>query len=200
MDTRDRLIDAAARVMRQQGLSRTTVKEIARAAGFSEGALYKHFASKEALFLAVLTDRLPPFVALTNTLPNRAGQSEVAATLREVARLALAFFSESVPIAVSVVAEHDLLERHLAGMQGSGAGPHRPNEAVATYLEAERALGRIRPDAHPGTVAGLLLGACFQRVFLRHYLMQGESAPEVEERFVEETVETLWRGIEPGEA
>ena len=58
-DTRDRILDAAAHVMRTRGFARTTTKEIARAAGYSEATLYKHFQDKTDLFLAVLKERLP---------------------------------------------------------------------------------------------------------------------------------------------
>ena len=64
MGTRERIVEAAERVMRERGLARGTTKEIARAAGYSEGTLYKHFESKEDLFLAMLTERFPSFVAL----------------------------------------------------------------------------------------------------------------------------------------
>ncbi|HEY2278086.1 MAG TPA: TetR/AcrR family transcriptional regulator [Streptosporangiaceae bacterium] len=58
-DTRDRILDAAAHVMRTRGFARTTTKEIARAAGYSEATLYKHFQDKTDLFLAVPKERLP---------------------------------------------------------------------------------------------------------------------------------------------
>ncbi|HEX4258089.1 MAG TPA: helix-turn-helix domain-containing protein, partial [Streptosporangiaceae bacterium] len=45
-DTRDRILDAATHVMRTRGFARTTTKEIARAAGYSEATLYKHFQDK----------------------------------------------------------------------------------------------------------------------------------------------------------
>jgi AcrR family transcriptional regulator len=41
---------AAAELFSQRGYAATTTKEIARAAGVSEGALFKYFATKEALF------------------------------------------------------------------------------------------------------------------------------------------------------
>jgi AcrR family transcriptional regulator len=64
LGTREKIVEAAERVMRERGLARTTTKEIARAAGYSEGTLYKHFESKEDLFLAVLAERFPAFVVL----------------------------------------------------------------------------------------------------------------------------------------
>ena len=56
---RVRIVDAAHELMLTIGLARATTKEIAKAAGCSEAALYKHFASKEDLFVTVLKERLP---------------------------------------------------------------------------------------------------------------------------------------------
>jgi AcrR family transcriptional regulator len=44
MGTRDDILDAAAEVLRTQGFARATTKSIAQVAGYSEAALYKHFA------------------------------------------------------------------------------------------------------------------------------------------------------------
>ena len=49
----------ALHVMPTRGLARTTTKEIARAAGYSEATLYKLFDDKFDLFLCVLAERLP---------------------------------------------------------------------------------------------------------------------------------------------
>ena len=51
--TRADLLDAAGRVFAQRGYSAATVEEIAERAGYSHGAVYSNFASKEELFLAV---------------------------------------------------------------------------------------------------------------------------------------------------
>ena len=48
-DTRDRIEQAAVRLFVEKGVAETTVKDIARAVGLSEGALYRHFASKDEL-------------------------------------------------------------------------------------------------------------------------------------------------------
>lgn len=56
---RVRILDAAHELMLTVGLARATTKEIARAAGCSEAALYKYFDTKEELFVRVLAERLP---------------------------------------------------------------------------------------------------------------------------------------------
>lgn len=183
--------------MRERGLARSTTKEIAREAGFSEGTLYKHFEGKEELFLAVLAERLPSFVALAKELPGRAGQGAVHETLEEVARTALAFYAEGVPISASVFSEPALLARHGEELRRRGGGPHRANEAMAAYLRAEQGLGRVREDAHPEAAAAMLLGACFQRAFLRSFLA-GDVESEEEGRFARGVVETLMPALSPG--
>src|SRR5438270_486350 len=167
--TRERILDAAAHVMSTKGLTAATTKEIARAAGFSEAALYKHFQDKEELFLCVLSTRLPPLIALLAELPERAGRGTVTATLEEVARAAVAFYDRSVPIAASLFADPQLLARHRERIGESGAGPQRPSEALTAYLRAEQRLGRLSRSAKPAVAAGLLLGACFHLSFRRSF-------------------------------
>ena len=56
-DTRARLIAAAGEAFAERGLRDVSIDELARRAGFTKGAFYANFASKEALFLAMLDDR-----------------------------------------------------------------------------------------------------------------------------------------------
>jgi AcrR family transcriptional regulator len=52
--TRERLVAAARDIFRREGYAAASVARIADAAGYSKGALYSNFDSKEAIFLAVL--------------------------------------------------------------------------------------------------------------------------------------------------
>jgi AcrR family transcriptional regulator len=51
--TRALLLDAAEEVFAEKGFTPATLDDIAHAAGYTKGAIYKHFATKEELFLAV---------------------------------------------------------------------------------------------------------------------------------------------------
>ena len=53
-ETRARLLAAAGTVFARHGLQAATLDEIAAEAGFTKGALYAHFASKEDLVLEML--------------------------------------------------------------------------------------------------------------------------------------------------
>jgi AcrR family transcriptional regulator len=193
-NTRERILDASAQVMSTRGLAAATTKEIARAAGFSEAALYKHFRDKEDLFLTVLSERLPPLISLLDDLPERVGKGAVATTLEDVARAAVAFYDRSTPIAASLFADPGLLARHRERMGEAGRGPQLAYELLAGYLRGEQRLGRLSRSAKPAVAAGLLLGGCFQRAFLRSFL--GEPADESTDHvFARDAVRTLLRGL-----
>ncbi|WP_207782208.1 TetR/AcrR family transcriptional regulator [Phytoactinopolyspora limicola] len=192
MGTRDLILDAAAQIMRDDGITRATTKEIARRAGFSEATLYKHFADKTELFVAVLAERAPGLAEVLATLGDRVGRGSVATTLSEVARSALLFYDETFTMAAGVFADRQVLQALRADLHRIGAGPEGVNHALTSYLTKERAAGRVRADLDPTAASSLLLGACLQRAFLRHFYGR-----ELEDADSTATalVETLIRGI-----
>lgn len=186
MSTRDRMLDAAAHVMRTKGLARTTTKEIAKAAGFSEAALYKHFTDKTELFLAVLKERAPhDFPALVAGL--EAGRGDVRKTLVDIARAATAFYRDTFPIAASIFSEPALLAAHREALKRHDTGPQVTPRTLARYLEAERALGRLPAGLDPRSAADLLLGACHYQAFLG-FFTDWPTDPEA-------LVAALWDGL-----
>ena len=54
--TRAQLMQSAARVAARRGLERASLDEVASDAGFTKGAVYANFESKEDLFLAMLDE------------------------------------------------------------------------------------------------------------------------------------------------
>ena len=65
--TRTRLVEAGFATFGRAGYHATSMADIARAAGMSQGAAYNHFAGKEALFAAVF-EAFNPFDELIDTL------------------------------------------------------------------------------------------------------------------------------------
>ncbi|MGC7194485.1 helix-turn-helix domain-containing protein, partial [Mycobacteroides abscessus subsp. abscessus] len=56
VQTRQRLLDAAAETFARKGFATASLDEIAEAAGFSIGAVYSNFASKDDLFAQLMAD------------------------------------------------------------------------------------------------------------------------------------------------
>lgn len=194
--TRERILDAAAHVLDTLGLAHATTREIARAAGYSEATLYKHFRDKEELYLGVLRERRPPFIDLLVQLPPTAGSGSVGVRLEELVAQALAFYRRNLPLSGALFSSPELLASHRSGLLASGAGPHRAVELLAEYLRAEAGLGRVSRQVEPGAGAALLLGACFQRAFLDTY-MGAAVSDDADTRFGRDLVEALLRGLAP---
>ena len=57
-ETRDKLFEAAARIFEEQGIGGASIEAIAAAAGFSRGAFYSNFNSKDELIIAMLEDHV----------------------------------------------------------------------------------------------------------------------------------------------
>jgi AcrR family transcriptional regulator len=55
--TRKCLIEAAAKVFTRRGMERASIDEVAEDAGYTKGAFYANFKSKEELFLAMLDEK-----------------------------------------------------------------------------------------------------------------------------------------------
>jgi len=162
--TRDRILDAAATVLVERGLVGATTRELARAAGCSEALLYKHFADKQELFLAVLTERMPRV-----ELPAASDRSDLATSLAAIVTALLAFFTRTFPMAVSIFGAPELLAEHRDGVSARGYGPERTVSLITSLLAEEQVAGRIRPGADLEAAARLLVGLAFHRAFLAAY-------------------------------
>jgi AcrR family transcriptional regulator len=165
MGTRERILDAAAEILRTRGVAQATTKEIAHASEVSEPTLYKYFGDKERLLLAVLEERLPG----PSRVSVRPGEGDVEDNLAELAHAVLDFYQRSIPVLAALLSDPQRMAAHRVAMSRHGGGPEQAATPFAEYLRAERALGRIASDADPDAAASLLVGACFQEAFLRYY-------------------------------
>jgi len=63
-ETRSRILDAAERVFSEDGVSRTSLEDVAQAAGVTRGAIYWHFKDKSDLFAAMVNRVTLPMEAM----------------------------------------------------------------------------------------------------------------------------------------
>ncbi|WP_147916128.1 TetR/AcrR family transcriptional regulator [Ruania zhangjianzhongii] len=169
---RERILDAAAVIMRRDGLVHATTKEIAREAGCSEALLYKHFPDKHDIFVQVLTERSPR-LDLAGGSP---GSGAVAGNLEHLVANLLAFYAQGFTIAVSIFSSAELLTAHREVMAARGVGPHGPAQIVHRYLDEEVGLGRL-PEIDTDAVARLLTGAALHEAFLATYAGEAIAEP-----------------------
>ncbi len=186
---REQILEAAERVFRAKGLSGATTREIAREVGCADGTLYLHFDDRIALFLAVLERTLPGFLVPLSALEHEVGKRTVRANLEEVLHGALGFQNQIMPLIGGLLAEPELLKNFQDVLRRRDMGPYRSIAALEDYIGAEQRLGRVPQSVQARTVALTLLGACFYRAFLSHFL--GEAMPFDQATFVAGVVGAL---------
>lgn len=194
MDLKNKIAEAAERVLLANGLAKTTTKEIARAAGCSEGSLYNHFKSKEDLFFHVLKGQLKNLMFTIKSLENQVGKETVRSNLEQVALAALKDFDDSMTLICAVFSEPGILLRQREGFSLRNEGPHRANEAVAAYLLKEQQLGRVREGVDLRAAADLILGSCYQHAFQLNFLGKEESGEE-RKQFANRVLDTVFAGL-----
>ena len=70
-EVRERLLATAMAVFTERGYDGSTLDQVAAAAGFSKGAVYSNFASKDELFLALMDRQVGDYVARIRNVLNR---------------------------------------------------------------------------------------------------------------------------------
>lgn len=106
-DVRHKVRDAAVALFALKGVKATTIKDIARAAGVSEGALYRHWPSKEDLAAQLFAAE---YTAMSQALRDAAGSGPAPQRLRRIVAHAFALV-EAAPDRARflLLAQHDAL-------------------------------------------------------------------------------------------
>ncbi|MBJ7341453.1 TetR/AcrR family transcriptional regulator [Mycolicibacterium sp.] len=146
---RARVLAVAYETMAAEGLS-VPIDEIARRAGVGAGTVYRHFPTKEALFGAVVRDRLEQMVTsgralLDSSEPGEALHSFVTAMVKQGATdMSLVQAMAGYGIDVDVVAPE--AEAEFLGLLGD-------------LLSAAQRAGTARPDVTVPEAKALIVGA-----------------------------------------
>jgi AcrR family transcriptional regulator len=159
-DTRDRIEKAAIRLFVEKGVAETSVRDIARAVDISEGALYRHFVSKDELVWAVFERHYVEFAGRLDALAKAetTAHGKLAAMIRG--------FCEAHD-------ENPTLFRFLLFVQHGqlsklSPGTPTPVDGVRTVLERGMASKEI-PDQPPDLATALVFGIVLQPVIFAAY-------------------------------
>jgi AcrR family transcriptional regulator len=182
--TRQALLEAASEMFCRHGLDGASIDEVAQAAGYTKGAFYANFKSKEELFLVMLDERFSEELerldrALAGTHePQEEALAAAAdfihfATDEEWQRLSFQFLAYAArneefrqELATRQRAMRERMAKVFARWKGGfGTGPPLPMENIAamTFFMADGFLaGRIIEPDLPGELYTTMVG-----VFLR---------------------------------
>lgn len=155
--TRDVLIAAATEVFARRGFEGASLEEIAETAGFTRGAIYKHFDGKEDLFFAV-TDLLNEQVieAFRSIAADSANPSEW--DISRLADLWRASVSESGLFAMGK--EHELyVLRNPDARPRAVAHRRKQREFVAAFIDEVAEQSGMTLRLPSSTLASIILAA-----------------------------------------
>jgi len=147
--TRARLIEAARRIVATRGIESTPISEITDAAGVGVGSFYNHFASKEDLLEAVISDTFEAHGAALERI--HAGKDDVAE-----------IFAQNIRLTVRLV-DHDPVWGWFAVRTGMYATQLRSSLGGRLARDLRRGFGAGRfasYDEHTtvAAIGGALLG------------------------------------------
>jgi AcrR family transcriptional regulator len=156
--TRQRILQAAARVFRERGYSGTRLTDIAEAADMKAGSLYYHFASREALVEEVVLEGVRRTKdAVQDRLRELPADANFLRKLEVMIETHLTFVLLQGDIASASIQliwqiPQEIRERTLAVQRAYGA-------TWRQVLEAARDAGEIRSDVNLSAIRMSILGA-----------------------------------------
>ncbi|HEY4962007.1 MAG TPA: TetR/AcrR family transcriptional regulator [Terriglobales bacterium] len=164
--TRARLIRSAEKVFARDGFEAAKLEEIAKDAGYTRGAFYANFESKEDLFLALLEKEIAARIAALEREMDKVRDPEAKLrTMREF------FMTKTLDRRWSLLSlefklfavRHPEVKQRLAAMHRRFVGPR-----VGFLDDIMRALGRELPASAHAT--GVSLAALGNSLTLEHML------------------------------
>jgi hypothetical protein len=152
------------------------------------------------LFLCVFAERLTWGTAMSDDVTDRVGKNTVAENLTAMLVQIELLFDESLPIAMSLFSDVELLARETEALQARGGpGPGILIQQVGKYLRAEQTAGRVRVGVSIDAAATTLVATCLHRSFASSFYVggRGEERKRAFGSLAEGVVAIVLKGIAP---
>ena len=164
--TRQRLLDAAARVFARDGLAGATTRAIAHEAGVNEVTLFRHFQTKDRLLTAVVGENFGAKAVETQAAIPPA-TDDLRGDLLALAHCYESLLRANLPLVRAKLGEmhHHLNETHEKQVFRAIFMPLK--EAVLGRVVSAQQAGLIRRDQRADLLSDLLLGSIFSGVLRR---------------------------------
>jgi AcrR family transcriptional regulator len=136
------IIEAALTLFAHKGFQGTTTKEIAEAAGCSEATLFKHFATKDELYSAILETKTQLEETLAQAM-HAAARKDDAGVFRAVGLKGLAQMEQDTSLMRLLL--FSALEGHALAQSFFESKVQRLHTFLSSYIEERIAEGGFRP-------------------------------------------------------
>jgi AcrR family transcriptional regulator len=191
---REHLIATADRLVAEGRVSSLTTRQIARAAGVSDGVLYNYFSSKNDLLVTAVVRRYASLVTRFETQLPVAGTQPVEANLSQLIRALHDLLGQTLPIARGLLSEPDLLSRFIEEIHRQPLGAGRLVDPISRLVESEQEHGRIDSSVPGEAAMTLILGSALNLALAQ--AMGGVSDDEVTQ-VIPQLADLLMHGLGP---
>jgi AcrR family transcriptional regulator len=190
-ERRHQIIEAAATLFSRKGFRGTTTREIAGAVGVSEAMLFKHFATKEELYAAIIEAKSHGWRALDAAV-EAAEREDDAEVLRTLAREMIERIREDPTL--MRLTFFSALEGHALSEIMFRSRVQQVDDFLSRYIAKRIAAGAFR-SVDPLQAAWNFIGMVAYHLQLRELF--GQKAPRhlTTERAVEEMVALFLHGV-----
>ncbi|MDD5712724.1 MAG: helix-turn-helix domain containing protein [Smithellaceae bacterium] len=195
-ETRQKIISATEHLLFSHGLARVTTREIARAAGVTEGLIYHHFRDKAELIHEVVELRMAEVKNVLGSLPLQVGLRTLSENLAQILYTLYHSHYQIMPVFISTFADHELRARAREILDERKGGPEWDIQAMALYIAAEQRLGRVAANVNSRAAAELLHKIGIQMAMMDRW-MELDPDRAVVKKEIRDCVQTIMAGLEP---
>lgn len=136
------VLDAAAELLLERGYDRTTLDDVARAAGVSRSTLYQRWGTRDALFVAVLRHQR---AAMHRHVRDEIDGLDGAVGLRQLFAAQVRAYQRHRLMAALLLNDREVLGRLMAARGRADADP-APRDGTLSLLVRLRSAGLVRTD------------------------------------------------------
>jgi len=175
--TRSHLLEAAAEVFQEHGFHGATLDEVARRAGFTKGAVYSNFKSKDDLFLALMDERIERQFAVATAVLDEGPhtEAELRPRIRELLHSRTFFWDDA---RTALYLEFVLYaRRNPDAAEKLTASNRRAREMMVGLIDAEIAAGGT-PAHYPHAQVALISQAIFDGLGVARLVDPGSVSDE----------------------
>ncbi len=187
--TRQRLLDAAAKVFSRDGFQGATTREIAREADVNEVTLFRHFLSRDELVKATLERGLMEECRFIEQQPSWSEDLRIG--IANYVRAYNALLENKEALSRALIGEARLLPDSVRQMVLGLVAPLKLK--LIALLRAAQEAGLVRQDVNLACAVDILRDALYSGMLAR--TAWGREAYSVDE-YLETVIETFVRGIE----
>lgn len=190
-ERRAQILREAAQLFGSHGFNGTTTRDVAAQVGITEAALYRYFPSKEAMYAAILDERMASAELLEPVEPIAAAGDDRA--VFSVLALTLLRSVEADPSILRLIL-YSALEGHELARPFQEKRILRLREFLTAYIARRTKEGAFRA-IDPKLAARAFMGMVVDHLIVKHVFGQREQYPQSPEEVAETYVSIFLDGV-----